>query len=75
LARQRAHYVRERIVSKPGHTVVCGLARPHPVARNSWVTTNAADAFACVVPHREHRAVRTDRETRLPLRSSRDIRV
>ena len=34
LQRQGADYVRERFVGQPGHAVVVGLARPHPVTRS-----------------------------------------
>jgi hypothetical protein len=61
MLRQRADHVREHIIRQPRHAVVVGLARPHPVARNGWVTSGAGGALAGVVPYREHRAIRPDR--------------
>jgi hypothetical protein len=56
-----ADYVRERHVSQPGRTVVGGLACPHPVTGDCWVTIGTAGALACVVPHGEEGATGADR--------------
>src|SRR5437667_9438941 len=60
LSWQRANHIREHIVRQPSHTVVGGLACPHPVTRNGWVTTCAAGALACVIPQGEKGATGAD---------------
>src|SRR2546429_3374736 len=75
LSWQRANHIREHIVRQPSHTVVGGLACPHPVTRNGWVTTCAAGALACVIPHGEKGAARADRQIGLPIRTSSGISV
>src|SRR5437870_5917694 len=75
LSWQRANHIREHIVRQPSHTVVGGLACPHPVTRNGWVTTCAAGALACVIPHGENGAARADRQIGLPIRTSSGISV
>src|SRR5919109_2940448 len=74
---QRTDYVRERIVRQPGHAVVVGLARPHPVTRRGWVTilAVAVGALTCVIPCREQGAGWADRKVRLPLRPVRGVGV
>ena len=75
LRRQRGDYVREHIVRQPCHTVVVGLARPHPVTGDASVTNLAVGALARVIPCRPERAGRADREVGLPLRTVRGIGV
>jgi hypothetical protein len=72
---QRGNYVRERVIRQPRRAVIVGLARPHPVARDSWVTTRAAGALARIIPRRKESAGRTNRQIRLPLRTCRGIGV
>ena len=75
LSWQGAHHVRKRIVSQPGHAVVVGLARPHPVAGDARVTFGATGALARVVPRGEEGACVADRKVRLPLRTGSGISV
>ena len=70
-----ADYVAEGHVGEPSRTVVGGLARPHPVARDAWVTFGAAGALARVIPRGEESASGADRNVRLPLRTGRGIGV
>src|SRR5436190_1952508 len=75
LPRQRTHYVRKRIVRQPTHTIVVGLARPHPVTGDVRVTFRATRALARIVPRRQQSARRADRQVRHPLRTSRGIGI
>ena len=70
LQRQRAGYVRERIVRQPGNTVVVGLTRMHLVARGARAGRLATGCYPrrFVVPGGKECACVTDREIRLPLR-------
>jgi hypothetical protein len=75
LRRERGDNVRECIVRQPRRAVIVGLARPHPVAGNTWAATSATGALARVIPRRQEAAGRADREVRLPLRTDRGIGV
>src|SRR4029077_18925072 len=74
---QRTDYIRQRIVRQPAQAVVVGLARPHPVTGTGWGTILAVgvEALARVIPRRQQRASRADRQVRLPLRTRRGISV
>src|SRR5439155_9255419 len=69
LQRQRGDYVRKRHVGQPGHAVVGGLARPHPVAGGAGAGGLATGRcpLSLVVPDDEEAAVRGDRKIGLPL--------
>src|SRR5262249_55473513 len=69
LQRQRASYIRERIVSQPRKTVVIGLARMHLVAGGTGAgrLTTGRYPRSLVVQGGEKVACLTDRKIRLPL--------
>ena len=75
LRRERADYVRERIISQPGHAVVVGLARPHSVARNRRDAHRAAGGLALVVPDGEESASVADGKIGLPLKAGSSIGI
>src|SRR6266487_2206703 len=70
LQRQGASYIRERIVRRPGYTVVVRFTRVHLVAGGVGARglTTGCYSRCLVVPHSEERACITDRQVRLPLR-------
>src|ERR1051326_7982243 len=69
LQRQRADYVRQRIVSQPGYTVVDGFTRMHLVARRAWTGGLATGCYSrsFVVPSGKECPPVADRKVRLPL--------
>src|SRR5438105_217060 len=75
LARERADYVGEHIISEPCHTVVVGLACPHPVARNARVAHRAGGGLALVVPDGEESASVADGKIGLPLKAGSGIGI
>src|SRR4030095_14666186 len=75
LARKRGDYVAKLHVGEPGHALVSGLARPHPVAWNVGVTLGAAGGLTLVIPDRQKAAVLCDREVGLPLSAGTGICV
>ena len=64
------------IVSQPGHAVIGGLARPHPVARDGRVTLACSWCSRAASYHDgEEGAARADRKVGLPLRTGSGIGV
>jgi hypothetical protein len=66
---KRSDYVRERIVSQPGRTVISRRARPHSIARCAGARRLATRScpLSLVIPDGEEAAIRIDRNIRLPL--------
>ena len=75
LGRERGDYVRQRLVRQPAQAIVIGLARPHPVARAARVAIGTVEGLARVIPCRQQRTSRADRQSGLPLRTSRGVGV
>src|SRR5262249_18264600 len=69
LQRQRTGYIRSRLVTQPGHTVVGRLVRMHLVTKiggTGRLTTRRCPR-CLVIPRSKEGACFTDRQVRLPL--------
>ena len=71
---QGTDHVGERHVRSPGHSVVDGLASPHPITLRVRAC-DAAYRLSRIVPHGEEPAIRAHRDVRLPLGTSGGVRV
>src|SRR5262249_55587677 len=75
LRRQGCDYVRKHIVRQPVRAIVVGLARPHPVARNSLIPLGAVGGLPGIIPDGEEGASLADRKVRFQIRTASGISV